>query len=130
MPERQTYQLIIHLERTANITVGALGKQPFAAGDYLYTGSAKRNIEKRVARHCRKTKTKRWHIDYLTSHPAARVIAIRYFSGEECQINQRSRGEITIPGFGASDCRAGCGAHLKYLGNENEHRHHHLSGLE
>ncbi len=112
----QTYQLLIRLKRPVNIVIGALGKHPFAAGDYIYTGSAKRNIDKRVARHCRKRKTKRWHIDYLTSHPAARVIETRLFSVEECRLNQESAGDITIPGFGASDCRHGCGAHLKYLG--------------
>ncbi len=116
MTNMQTYQLLIHLKRPVNIVIGALGKQAFAAGDYLYTGSAKRNIEKRVARHCRKRKTKRWHIDYLTSHPAARVTETRLFPEEECAVNQAAAGEITVPGFGASDCRAGCGAHLKYLG--------------
>jgi len=114
--EMQTYQLIIHLKRPVNIVIGALGKQALAEGYYVYTGSARRNIDKRVARHCRKRKTKRWHIDYITSHPAARVVETRLFSEPECQVNQATAGEIVIAGLGASDCRAGCGAHLKYLG--------------
>ena len=116
MKTTQTYQLLIRLRRTIKIQIGALGRRELPAGDYLYTGSAKRGIEKRVARHCRKRKAKRWHIDYLTSHPAAKVIETKLFTQEECQLNQSSNGNVVIPGFGSSDCKAGCGAHLKYLG--------------
>jgi Uri superfamily endonuclease len=35
---------------------------------------------------------------------------------EECRLNQASGGQVLVRGFGASDCRAGCGAHLKYRG--------------
>jgi len=33
-----------------------------------------------------------------------------------CASNRAVRGRVVASGFGASDCRAGCGAHLKYLG--------------
>jgi Uri superfamily endonuclease len=34
----------------------------------------------------------------------------------ECRLNQGSPGEVLVPGFGASDCKSGCRAHLKYCG--------------
>lgn len=111
-----SYQLIILLRQHCQIQVGALGQFGFEAGYYVYSGSAKRNLEARLARHCRKNKPLRWHIDYLTSLPQAEVIETRTFAADECQLNQACPGTIIAPGFGASDCKAGCGAHLKYLG--------------
>ena len=113
-----SYQLIIRLKQRCQIQVGALGRFDFEAGYYVYSGSAKLNIEARLARHCRKDKPLRWHIDYLTSLPQAEVIETRTFDGDECQLNQACPGTIIAPGFGASDCKAGCGAHLKYLGKK------------
>ena len=116
MSRPDCYQLLIHLNRRCQIQVGAIGPVTFQAGYYRYTGSAKRNLQARLARHCRQNKPLRWHIDYLTCHPAARVIQTMTFHGNECQLNQASPGVVTVPRFGASDCRQGCGAHLKYLG--------------
>ena len=113
-----SYQIIILLKQCCQIQVGALGRFDFEAGYYVYSGSAKRNLEARLARHCRKEKPLRWHIDYLTSHPASEVVDTRIFNTDECQLNQAGPGVIPIPGFGASDCRSGCGAHLKYLGKD------------
>lgn len=113
-----SYQLIILLKQRHQIQVGALGRFDFEAGYYVYSDSAKCNLEARVARHCRKNKPLRWHIDYLTSHPASEVVDTLTFNADECQLNQACQGVILIPGFGASDCRSGCGAHLKYLGDK------------
>jgi Uri superfamily endonuclease len=113
-----SYQLLIHLDDCCCIQVGALGQFTFEAGYYLYSGSAKRNLQARLARHCRKNKPLRWHIDYLTSQAKAKVIETNTFSGDECQLNQDCTGSVIAPGFGASDCNNGCGAHLKYLGKK------------
>lgn len=113
-----SYQLIILLKQDCRIQVGALGQFDFKAGYYVYSGSAKRNLAARLARHCRKDKPLRWHIDYLTSQPTSAVVDTYTFNSEECQLNQACPGSIPIPGFGASDCKSGCGAHLKYLGNK------------
>jgi len=115
MAEPQTYQLYIHLCRSVTIRVGALGSHRFPAGDYIYTGSARRNIEARVRRHCSDTKKLRWHIDYLLHTSAASVVGVELSTEPECQLNQSTGGDVLVPGFGASDCRAGCGSHLKYL---------------
>ncbi len=110
-----TYQLIILLQKDLNLKIGSLGECDLPAGIYIYTGSAKQNLEQRIKRHFKKEKKIRWHIDYLTSHPDVKIIEVKRFSEAECQINQKTTGEILIPGFGASDCKAHCGAHLKLL---------------
>lgn len=108
-----TYQLLIEIARPVRITVGALGDCTFAAGRYIYTGSARRNPEARIARHLARAKTLRWHIDYLLNARGVRIVDVLRFDEPECVINQRTVGEIIVPRFGASDCRAGCGSHLK-----------------
>jgi Uri superfamily endonuclease len=111
-----SYQLLIELARPVTVTVGRLGTFGFAAGRYIYTGSARRNLEARIARHLRAEKTLRWHIDYLLAVAGVRVLSVRRSRHAECALNQATGGTIPIPGFGASDCRARCGSHLKYLG--------------
>jgi Uri superfamily endonuclease len=111
-----TYQLLIDVARPLPRTIGALGEFDFPAGCYVYTGSAKQNFEARVARHLRKEKTLRWHIDYLLTAPEVAVLDVRRTTEPECKLNQNAGGKVLIPGFGASDCRAGCGSHLRYFG--------------
>ena len=111
-----TYQLHILVHRSLQLRVGALGSFEFPAGEYLYTGSARRNLEARIARHLRRDKPLRWHIDYLLTAEGVRVMDVTRSDREECALNQAAQGRIWISGFGASDCRAGCGGHLKFLG--------------
>ncbi|MGB0721771.1 MAG: GIY-YIG nuclease family protein [Gammaproteobacteria bacterium] len=110
-----TYQLHIELSADVEVKVGRLGCFLFRAGRYVYTGSARRNLEARVARHLRRDKTLRWHIDYLLARPEARVLRVERSNRNECAWNQSVHGKPAAPGFGASDCRAGCGAHLLRL---------------
>ena len=123
MSPANAYRLHIYIKRPIRLEIGALGRHTLPSGTYIYTGSARRNLEKRLERHCRKEKTKRWHIDYLTSHPAATIAAIERLSGKECELNQDTKGYVLIPGFGASDCRSGCGAHLKYVAAQGAAKH-------
>ena len=116
-PSYITYQLKIEIVRPVTITVGRLGEFLFPAGRYVYTGSAKRNFEARIARHLRKEKSIRWHIDWLLTARGVTVAGVRRSMKEECVLNQSVRGRIVAPGFGASDCRAGCSSHLRYLGD-------------
>ena len=111
-----TYQLQIHVKKSVTVQVGKLGCFEFAAGLYQYTGSARKNIHARVHRHLQKNKKLRWHIDYLLTHPDVDVIDVIYSELPECIINQQGDGEIKVKGFGSSDCKRGCGSHLKYLG--------------
>lgn len=98
------------------LAIGKLGIFDFPAGRYVYTGSARRNIEARIARHLRREKRLRWHIDYLLACPYTSVIAVERSEQPECLWNQQRQGQILIPNFGASDCRQGCGSHLQYMG--------------
>jgi Uri superfamily endonuclease len=111
-----SYQLSIDVDRPVRVRVGRLGRFLFPAGRYVYTGSAKRNLEARIARHLRKEKTLRWHIDWLLSAPGVVVVSVKRSGESECALNQRAGGTVVAPGFGASDCRSGCRSHLRYLG--------------
>ena len=95
--------------------VGRLGCFFFPAGRYSYTGSALRNFEARVSRHLSSAKKMHWHIDYLLAAPGVCVREVRCYDEAECAVNQQISGEMTVAGFGASDCRSGCGSHLKRL---------------
>ncbi len=110
-----SYQLMIEVRRPLRCAIGRLGVFDFPAGRYVYTGSARRGLEARIARHLRAAKTLRWHVDYLTTAPGVRVTAVVRSARDECRLHQATPGIVVVPGFGASDCTAGCGAHLKYL---------------
>lgn len=111
-----SYQLRIEVKRPVRLIIGRLGRFLFPAGRYVYTGSARRNIDARIARHLRKEKAIRWHIDWLLTAPGVRVASVKRSGEDECVLNQRTKGVSLVPGFGSSDCRSGCGSHLRYLG--------------
>jgi len=111
-----TYQLTIHLKNKVTLTIGKFGTFEFPAGDYIYTGSAKKNIEARITRHLSHQKSLKWHIDYLLDSQQATVIKVEQFSQPECIVNQNTKGTILINRLGATDCKNNCGSHLKFLG--------------
>ncbi|MCS6817486.1 MAG: GIY-YIG nuclease family protein [Blastocatellia bacterium] len=118
--ESGVYCVIVRLEREARIRVGRFGLKTFAPGTYVYTGRAARGLRARLARHLQRRKSKRWHIDHLTTHRWARIIGVVVLLGDaarECQVHQRVRAAAQgdVPGFGASDCRSGCRSHLAYF---------------
>ena len=114
-----TYALFFHLKQKRWIAIGKSGRFSFPTGYYIYLGSAKGpgGLCARLGRHLRGPGHLHWHVDYL--HRFARVIAVSYTIGEgqlECcwsqALAQLPGGQIIVPGFGASDCRSGCPAHL------------------
>ena len=52
----QSYQLFIKVKKDINLKIGKLGGFAFPVGLYVYTGSAKTNINKRIERHLSKKK--------------------------------------------------------------------------
>jgi sugar fermentation stimulation protein A len=85
----------------------------FPKGYYLYAGSARKDLTRRIERHRRLRKTKFWHIDYLREHADFRAaVPIRASDDLECEIAEAINGIAAwnIPGFGCSDCS--CGSHL------------------
>ncbi|MBN1561174.1 GIY-YIG nuclease family protein [candidate division KSB1 bacterium] len=110
----QTYQLHIVIHQDITVRIGRLGEFLFPAGLYIYTGSAKRGMNHRLARHYDKGKKCHWHIDYLLANPQSEIIRIEKCVAAECAVNANTDGIIIVPGFGASDCRSRCIGHLKY----------------
>ena len=120
-PDAGVYQLWLRVTTTRRIRIGRLGRFLFPAGLYVYTGRASRGLQTRIARHARGASVKHWHIDYLLGSPGVRLDKIVLVSRDpaaECALNQ-SGGEgdtCPVPGFGSSDCREGCPAHLRLVG--------------
>ena len=113
----RTYQLLIEVAAPVRVRIGRLGDFDFVAGLYVYTGSALRNFEARVSRHlAAPAEKKHWHIDYLLAAPGVRVREVMRHGAAECVVNRQVAGVIAVNGFGASDCRSGCGSHLKRIG--------------
>jgi Uri superfamily endonuclease len=113
------YVVLIEVARAAGVTIGRLGRFRFGPGIYAYVGSARSGLDARVARHFRRRKPRRWHVDWLTSSPACRPLAAVVLPDAdltECGLNAAVggivKGTVPVRGFGASDCRAACGAHL------------------
>jgi len=121
LPVKQTdsgcYQLKIEVKKNVSIEIGALGLCRFQRGFYVYTGSAMKNLSKRIARHQSEEKKMHWHIDYLLAHPSATIVAVAIHPSatkEECLYNQSLLGEgaeSVVKNFGSSDCRV-CPSHL------------------
>ncbi len=108
--------MLIEVAAPVRVAVGRFGIFDFPAGLYCYTGSARRNFEARIRRHLSAEKALRWHIDYLLAASGVHIVEVRRFGEAECAVSRETAGAVVAPGFGASDCRAGCGSHLKRLG--------------
>ncbi len=114
----RSYQLFIIVTKEIELKVGKLGKFIFPIGSYVYTGSAKKNIDKRIERHLSKKKKLHWHIDYLLKSEAVQIINIKKSQMTECSLNKKTKGTIIINGFGSSDCNLSCKSHLKFRENQ------------
>ena len=111
----KSYQLFINVPKEIDLKIGNLGIYLFPVGSYVYAGSAKKNINKRIEIHLSKKKL-HWHIGYLLNNDAAQIIDIKKSEMIECNLNKKTNGTIIIKGFGSSDCNLCCGSHLKYIG--------------
>lgn len=106
-----TYILKIYLDKDRNICIGRLGEFPFLKGYYLYVGSAKRNLMKRIERHVEKEKNKFWHIDYLLPYGMIKGVWTGEVEEEDVADLLEKRLKIPVKGFGSSDTRRNT-AHL------------------
>ncbi len=117
-----SYIFIMRLTRDRRLRIGGLGEVRFRKGYYLYVGSAKTNLSKRIERHRRTIKKHHWHIDYLRAaaeyHAA---LPVRASSDLECGIASELEklSEWSVPGFGSTDC--GCRSHLFGMANDPLH---------
>ena len=109
------YVAVFLLPKARRIRIGRLGRFDFAAGVYLYVGSARRNLTARLDRHARRRKPLRWHIDYLSVHARmAGAIVVEGPEAHECALAAElaETFDRAVPRFGSSDCR--CAGHLFY----------------
>jgi Uri superfamily endonuclease len=123
-----SYALLLWLERPRLLKIGRLGTAWFPPGMYAYLGSAlgPGGLKARLGRHLREKTNSHWHIDHLQQ--VAQVLGYAYLPAkksqgrqppQECRWSQAlsalPEANVPLPGFGASDCRAGCPAHLVHL---------------
>ncbi len=104
-----------------NIHYNTLGNQSFQKGYYYYVGSAQKNLTQRIERHLKRYKKQHWHIDYLTCNINTTIknvyLVKDYSKSYECilakDLLNKYNMQITIKGFGSSDCNS-CESHLLY----------------
>ncbi|HEX7504943.1 MAG TPA: DNA/RNA nuclease SfsA [Syntrophales bacterium] len=111
--DRGSYLLVLEIARGRRIDVGGLSEVLFPKGYYVYAGSARANLKKRVERHLRRRKQFHWHIDYLRDRAeSCKALPVR--SSEDLEHDLAAAlGQVadwSIPRFGSSDCR--CPTHL------------------
>lgn len=118
MKDSGCYRLYIKVSRDLHLNIGSLGTFRFEKGIYVYSGSAKRNLSKRIERHLSSEKKLHWHVDYLLSSRYVKIINTELFYTDEnieCELNQELLkmydSFFPIAGFGSSDCRI-CKSHL------------------
>jgi len=109
------YLLVVRIKQPLRFAAGALGEIPLEPGWYIYVGSARRNLNARLARHHRREKKLHWHIDYLlamTEPAEVRSVPIYTHQDLECRLARdlAAAAAGSVPGFGCSDCR--CRSHL------------------
>jgi Uri superfamily endonuclease len=116
---RGTYVLFFRLDEALRVQVGRLGDATLPPGWLAYAGSAlgPGGLQARLRRHLAPAKRVHWHIDALTMvHPPDFWLALADGTRRECEWAQRlaahPRASIPVPGFGSSDCKRGCRAHL------------------
>jgi len=110
------YIFLMWNDHDRTIPVGALGELFFPRGIYAYAGSALRNLPHRLARHARRDKPLKWHVDHLSTRFAPLgAVAVETARRLECDL-AAALGRAALrafPGFGCSDCR--CASHLFLL---------------
>jgi sugar fermentation stimulation protein A len=117
--DRGSYLLIFYNQQRFTKVIGSLGEREFKKGYYVYVGSAMQALDKRIKRHLRKSKTVRWHLDYLS--PGCMKIEKVYPIRRQDRIEEAlARGLLEIcddyvRDFGASD--SGLPSHFFYFSN-------------
>jgi Uri superfamily endonuclease len=111
-----TYALILRSHSIAKIQVGRWGQFDIGPGYYVYVGSAfgPGGVRARILRHCRKSKPKHWHIDYLRKflRPISTWCSYDndHLEHRWAQAFAHMASLSSVQGFGCSDCR--CHSHL------------------
>ena len=124
-----TYALLLRVPGRQQLRIGGLGTRDLVAGWYVYAGSARGHggIRARVSRHLCHDKKRRWHIDYV--RVVAGVRDVRWTLDRRLTEHDVIASVLSLPGaiipvvgFGSSDCRSGCRAHLVRLSKKPDLR--------
>lgn len=114
-----TYALVMRAVERADLQVGRWGVIEVRPGYYIYVGSAfgPGGVLARVSRHCRESKSKHWHIDYLRERTSVESV---WYSHSVKRLEHRWAKALgkwnhaePLRGFGCSDCD--CDSHLFYF---------------
>jgi Uri superfamily endonuclease len=120
-----SYALMAILKNPIGLESGLYKGKSVPSGRYLYAGSAfgPGGLKARIARHLDPQRKVFWHVDYLK--PFWHIDEIWILGGgvsRECALidafSQIPGIEFPLAGFGASDCRNNCQAHLVHLPEE------------
>lgn len=118
-PGKGVYALVLELNDLTQISLKKWATCVFEPGQYIYLGSAlgSGGLRARLQHHLRLSIFAHWHIDSFRR--VARLSAVVYAITDErlecvwCRLIQNdARSFVPVAGFGASDCRHNCGAHL------------------
>lgn len=111
--DKGDYVVVLHLAEDKELSIGSNGVMSFKAGYYMYVGSAKANLTKRLERHQRKRKNNHWHLDYFRNEcDWVTALPVRSSEDLEC-VMAKALSAVAVDyvvGFGCSDCR--CKSHL------------------
>lgn len=112
------YYIVLWNDKDRVIECGSLGNLKFKKGYYIYSGSGKNNLFKRIEHHKKKKKKKHWHMDYITAEMKIKadipVITDEYTECDLAEILNKNSGE-PVNNFGSTDCN--CISHLCYFGD-------------
>jgi len=121
--DQGSYIIVLRLQQDRQVSIGGLGQINFRRGYYLYVGSARAYLSKRIERHQRILKKLFWHIDYLRAVSDFRVaLPIRTAGDIECEVAAALRdiAEWRISYFGSTDCS--CNSHLFGMSDDPIHQ--------
>ncbi|TXT61550.1 MAG: hypothetical protein BAJALOKI2v1_20003 [Promethearchaeota archaeon] len=122
-----TYLLVIEINQTSSIEIGALKTIRFPKGFFIYVGSAmgqrgSTTLVNRVKRHIKPITQKKfhWHIDYFLANEKTvikKIILLPASEKYECNLAKAliKTADGNIRDFGSSDCN--CESHLIYFKN-------------
>lgn len=111
-----TYVMVLRSRSSSCVEVGRWGLLDIHPGYYLYVGSAfgPGGVRSRVLRHCRESKAKHWHIDYLRELATPVTIwyshATVHLEHNWAEALNGIKDIMPITGFGCTDCK--CATHL------------------
>ena len=110
------YYIVLWNDKDRVIECGSLGNLEFKKGYYVYSGSGKTNLFKRIEHHRKKKKKKLRHMDYITAEMKIKadipIITDDYRECDLAEILDKNSVE-PVKNFGSTDCK--CFSHLHYF---------------